>query len=486
MSINDNYLRVMKNIVWDNQIDNFEKSLLLPLKKSIKINVSKINIEKFTNLTKDKFWKLSWSNLNIEWSENDIYYVDRDDTSIPLWKTFFHQSWFFYIQEIAAWTASRNLDIAEDDLVLDISSSPWWKTCQIADYLLTENIIKPWFVVSNDVDWKRLKALSHNINRMWYYNTWISKINWFSFWKNLWEIFDKVLVDAPCSWEWTCFKSDSALKFWRKEEINKICWTQFQLLVSAIKSTKPWWTIVYSTCTLNPYENEMNVKRILEFYKENLVLENINISNKSHWITNIDWESFLNEEDAKKVARFRPHIQKTWWFFIAKFKKTKSLWEKFLPKNNTLVPKNQFKIDCSKNIQNKIKDFLLSNYWIQINDWILFVSTKNQVYITSKKFLEVKDKIWFERIWIPILKINNNWEFRILHSLWVILWNLATKNFIELDYEWTQEYSDNKDISTSKIIWWKYEKWYVIIKFKEYWISVWKIIDDYIKNKYIR
>ncbi|MDP2670614.1 MAG: hypothetical protein Q8O99_07065 [bacterium] len=59
------------------------------------------------------------------------------------------------------------------------------------------------------------------------------------FGKHLPEIFDHVLVDAPCSGEGTKYKSDSALTFRRKEEINKITGTQFQLLVSAVKATKP-------------------------------------------------------------------------------------------------------------------------------------------------------------------------------------------------------------------------------------------------------
>jgi 16S rRNA (cytosine1407-C5)-methyltransferase len=90
-----------------------------------------------------------------------------------------------------------------------------------------------------------------------------------------------VLVDAPCSGEGTGFKSDFSLKFWKKEEINKISGTQFQLLVSALKTVKPGGIVVYSTCTMNPYENEYNVKKILEFFKGAVILENVEIINKS-------------------------------------------------------------------------------------------------------------------------------------------------------------------------------------------------------------
>jgi 16S rRNA (cytosine1407-C5)-methyltransferase len=56
------------------------------------------------------------------------------------------------------------------------------------------------------------------------------------------------------------------LKYWRKEEINKIASTQYLLLVSALKTVKPGGVIVYSTCTMNPYENEFNLKKLLDEY----------------------------------------------------------------------------------------------------------------------------------------------------------------------------------------------------------------------------
>ena len=80
--------------------------------------------------------------------------------------------------------------------------------------------------------------MAYNVNRVGAYNIALSAFNGFSFGKNLPEFFDHVLLDAPCSGEGTGFKSETALKFWRKEEINKIKGTQFQLLISAIKTLK--------------------------------------------------------------------------------------------------------------------------------------------------------------------------------------------------------------------------------------------------------
>jgi len=326
--ISEKYLEEIKK--WfksDEEFEAFLNSCQLPLKKSIKINLHRISTEIFENLTKEKWWKLTKPNFYPQDTDipPDLFYIDRQNTDIPLWKTFLHQSGFFYIQEIAAWMAARQIwPLKGDEIVLDISSAPWWKSVQLWDYLLLkskENSLSPGIVISNDVSKIRLKALAHNLNRMWIYNSAITNFNWFAFGKNLSEFFDHVLVDAPCSGEGTWFKSDAAMKYWYPSEIKKISNTQLQLLISAIKTTKVWWSIVFSTCTMNPYENEQNVAKILEIYKDKIKLENLQLINISSWFDKFGDLELLPVSEAQKLARFWPHIQKTWWFFIAKFRK---------------------------------------------------------------------------------------------------------------------------------------------------------------------
>jgi len=493
MAINQRYIDEIKHAFWtQEELDLFINNCKIPLKKSLKINLNKISVEKFKEITEKWGWHLTDPGFNDpKDSKTDCFYIDRDDTDTALGRTFLHLSWFFYIQEIAAWIPARFLDLKENDLVLDISAAPGWKSAQLADYLLCINKNKPWLVISNDVDKARLSALAHNINRMWTYNSAITNFNWFAFWKNLWEVFDHVLVDAPCSGEWTWFKSDAALRFWKKEEINKIAWTWFQLLVSALKSTKPWWTVVFSTCTLNPYENEENLKKIKEFFWNHVELETVEINNKSLWFEKF-WElELLSSKDVQKVARFWPHIQKTWWFFISKIRKTDTFWEKINPKSNILLPKNPFKIDMSQWLQKKVQNYLKETYGIKITeDSHLFVATPSQIYITSPKLLEVKDIIQFEKMWIPILKIDERLWFLPLHGLWITLWDYATKNFVEITDKSAQEYAFGWNIPETELINMNFDKnnkqWFVILKWQNWWIWIGKYFDWFIKNKYIK
>ena len=58
------------------------------------------------------------------------------------------------------------------------------------------------------------------------------------FFKQIPEMFDKVLLDAPCSGEGTAFKTDDALKHWNIKNIKRISKLQFGLLEAAGKTVK--------------------------------------------------------------------------------------------------------------------------------------------------------------------------------------------------------------------------------------------------------
>lgn len=487
MSIHQRYIDHIKQAFKnEEELNTFLDCCQRPLKKSIKINKHRISVQEFIDITSKRWWHLidPWF---IEWS-NDIYYIDRDDLEIALWRTFLHQSWYFYMQEISASMPAKFLDLKENDIVLDISSAPGGKSVQIWDELLCINSHKPWFVVSNDVSSSRLIALAHNLNRMWIYNSWITKFNWFSFGKNIPEFFNHVLVDAPCSWEGTWFKSDFAMKFRKQEEINKIAWTQFQLIVSAIKATKPWWSIIFSTCTMNPTENEQNVKKILEFFWWSVSLASVDVIWKSYWLEKFWDQEFLSNQDSTKIARFWPHIQKTGGFFISKFIKTDST-SKDKKIESKLFPNNPFKLEMNKSLQIKVGEYLKNFFWIEIDiDNYLFVATKEQVYITSNKFLDIKDKLQFEKIWTPIFKLNKDWTYRPTHHLGIIFWAKAKFNYVEFDEKTSQEYANWKDLDPNNSIQFK-KDWnfpYLIIKWNWKWIWIGKIIEWIIKNKYIK
>lgn len=484
--INQRYIdEISKLFSTPEELQAYLEACQKPLKKSLTINTAKIDREDFLNIVTPLGRTLKHPDFL---EKSPTYYVDREDLTFPLGKTFFHQAGFFYIQEIAASMPANILDWNSNPLILDMSASPGGKTCQLAIKLLDQDRQAPGLTISNDLNKSRLLSLQHNINRMWAYNTVITNLNGTSFGKNHEEIFDAVLLDAPCSWEGTGFKSDSALKFRRQEEINKIAGTQWQLLVSALKTVKIWGSIVYSTCTLNPYENEAQISKLLKEYAGCVELEPVEIhAHDGH--STIGEESFLTAAQAKMVKRFWPHHEKTWGFFVAKLKKTSkiltgSFAQKYgkTQKSEPVRHANQF--EYHNQIQKQVRTYIEDNYGIILtHDEVFFVATNNQIYATTPRRNDIKEIIPCEKIGIPIFRYSRLWhkELRPTHHLGQLRGNRATQNFVVINDEQAQSYANGEDIAI-KVDW---TSEYGIIKRKDYGFSVGKKIDDTIKNKFI-
>jgi 16S rRNA (cytosine1407-C5)-methyltransferase len=91
------------------------------------------------------------------------------------------------------------------------------------------------------------------------------------------EIFDRALVDAPCSALGIISKANEVLNWWSENEVKRFSNKQQQLLTSAIKSVKPNGIIVYSTCTLTVEENELVIENALKKFP--IEIEEINFKN---------------------------------------------------------------------------------------------------------------------------------------------------------------------------------------------------------------
>ncbi len=479
------YHDMISSLLQNNQsdIDAYFWCYQESVEKSIKVINHKVSQDDLFVMAKQYGWTLTnpWFIKN-----SDTYYITRESYDMGLGKHWLHTAGFFYMQEVAASLPANILPVKVGDIILDMCAAPWGKSVQLWDMLFNkiDNNSLPqatWFVVSNEMSGSRIISLQSNLNRTAIYNGCVTNMSWSIFGSILPNFFDAVLVDAPCSGEGTGFKSDAWTKRWREELIHKIARTQKELLTSAIKTCKAGWYIVYATCTINPWENEWVVSYILNKYKDYLTIENVEITWKTWGITQWQGELLLSQEDAGKVARFWPHIQHTGWFFIALFKKHKDTLD--LGEKTQKTTSSQ--LIFSDQLQEKIIEILFNDYNILLpeNEYF-FVSTQKQVYITTKNYLLLHDKIHIEKVWVPIFKWNNNKELRPLHGLGNILGHLATKNVIQLDDTSLQRYSDGYDLDTDTIPTTPHA--YIILKYKQRWISVGKIVWNTIKNKYMK
>ena len=359
----------------DNEVKKFEDSLNSPLKKSIRINTNKISISDFKNRAEKNDWTLTPTNL---WK--NTFYIDREDArEVALWNTAEHISWYFYVQEVAASSSPFYMSGDKIDenpyLILDMSASPWGKTTQLSEYYPNS------LIVANELDKSRLKWFFSNLDRMSSLSVVATNYDG-RFFKNTPEIFDKILLDAPCSWEWTAFKTDEALKYWNLKNIKVVAKLQLGLLEAAIKACKPGWEIVYSTCTLNKLENEGVIEKVLKKYADSI--EIVPVSNDSEFKRN--W----------------PHLEFTGWFFVAKIRKVKSLLDtdnKWSNKNDEIKHVRQNIEKISRTDEKLIYEFFNDNFNYNLGDYYLY-NYKWEIHLTNRNLNDIWDKIFLYKIWV--------------------------------------------------------------------------------------
>ena len=205
------------------------------------------------------------------------------------------------------------LNAKPDDVVLDMCAAPGSKTTQIASMMKNKGIL-----ITNDYQIERLKPLSINMQRCGVANSIMTLMHGHQF-KRSGLQFDKILVDAPCSGTGTVRKSFKTLKIWNPNMIKRLSGTQKQLLQTGFDLLKEDGTLVYSTCSLEPEENEAVVSWLLE-NNSNAKTEKFNINlNKSKPIT--EFNSIKYHEGVKNCLRIWPQNNNTDGFFVCRIKK---------------------------------------------------------------------------------------------------------------------------------------------------------------------
>src|SRR3989338_7368301 len=123
-----------------------------------------------------------------------------------------------------------------------------------------------------------MKPLSINLQRCGVTNAIITLMEgqWF---KKSGIEFDKVLVDAPCSGTGTIRKSLKTIGIWNPDMVRRLAITQKQIIETAFNLLKENGTMVYSTCSLEPEEDEAVVDFLLSKY-ENAKLQEIKLNLK--------------------------------------------------------------------------------------------------------------------------------------------------------------------------------------------------------------
>jgi 16S rRNA (cytosine967-C5)-methyltransferase len=209
-----------------------------------------------------------WRNEGVEhaifrcdWTGENLIFELKSHAPLATLRSF--QEGFFYVQDPSTLLAVHALAPQPGETVLDYCAAPGGKTTLIAQ--LMENRGR---IVARDISLERLKLLQDNCARLGVACVEGELPETSSDSRSPAPRFDKVLLDAPCSNSGVMRRRVDLRGRIRPEEIERLRMTQLELLRSAAPRLKPGGTLVYSTCSLEPQENDEVVKEFLREHTE--------------------------------------------------------------------------------------------------------------------------------------------------------------------------------------------------------------------------
>lgn len=445
MKIEELYSRY-QSIIPDFKI--FLEYLQIPLYPSFRVNTIKVAPEKIFNLLKElKLTPLKFYSEGFSLNQR-----------FPLGNHWTHQVGLIYAQEIASMIPAIILEPKPNETILDLCAAPGSKTTQIAQLMKNKGLI-----VANEVNKKRISGLIHNVKRCGLLNEVVISLPGERIGNILPDYFDRVLIDAPCSAEGTIRKSRAVLYHWGLKNIQKMSRIQKGLIVSGFKALKSGGTLVYSTCTIAPEENEGVIDYLLKKFPEAEVLP-ITIPGFKIRAGITHWQNESFDQRVKMCSRILPQDNNTAPFFVAKITK------RGIPH---LRPGFQGRIEFNERIiENLYRRFEIakenfSNYAIFQRQNAFFISTC-EVY----SFFElpcIRKGLELGWIYDDVLKPDNDFI--------QIFGKGVKKNFVEIE-EWElKRFLSGESIRTQSSL-----DGFVVLLFKDLPIGVGRINDKEIKS----
>jgi len=174
----------------------------------------------------------------------------------------------YFLMDAASLLPVLALNLEPKDTVLDLCAAPGGKSLAILQTLYPKKL------VSNDLSFTRISRLK-NVMQQYLGRTQTWKGRWIlkqvdaRYWDEF-EAYDKVLVDVPCTIDRHSANEDdnSIFKPSRMKERIQLPELQAEILCAGIRACKPGGTIVYSTCSLSPIQNDGVVYMALKQLKE--------------------------------------------------------------------------------------------------------------------------------------------------------------------------------------------------------------------------
>ncbi len=236
--------------------EQFFASYQRPPVRAVRVNTLKTTTQFFKSVS-------PFSLEPVPWEETGFYVEDEKPG-----KTVLHAAGVYYVQEPSAMCAAPLLGAEGGERVLDLCSAPGGKGTALAARMGGRGVI-----VLNEINFSRAKILSSNVERLGIGNAIVTCAPPERLADELGAVFDRVLVDAPCSGEGMFKKEPLAIPEWSPENVAMCARRQRDILASAARLVAPGGRLVYSTCTFSAEEDEEQTARFLREHEDFSLVE---------------------------------------------------------------------------------------------------------------------------------------------------------------------------------------------------------------------
>ncbi len=282
--------------------DDFIAAIERPLPKCIWANPSRIDRDTLKE-------RLERQGLTSRPSKLHPWALILDNPEAAPGNTLEYQLGLYHVQEEVAMTACMALDPQPGARVLDMCAAPGNKTALAAAMMGNRGTI-----VANELKTARLAGLRYNLERLGIGIVAISHLNGSGIPLRVGP-FDAIMVDAPCSCEGTVRRFPNVGSGMTERLRQRIARTQGHILQRGLRLMRKGGTLVYSTCTFAPEENEMVLQAVLDPKDRIVPFETPGFVGHPGLQ---QWQGQTLRDDMVHTRRYYPHDNDSGGFFVAR------------------------------------------------------------------------------------------------------------------------------------------------------------------------
>jgi NOL1/NOP2/sun family putative RNA methylase len=228
-----------------------------------------------------------------------------------------HEQGLFYLQDLASMLPAMALDPKPGEMVLELGAAPGSKSTQMAEMMENRGCI-----VAVDISAPRLEILERNARRMGATIIQPTLADGTRLGSEYQGRFDRVLVDGPCSCEGIFRYKPHKLFEWSLSQVLQNAATLEKLLRNAFEALRPDGTLVYSTCTYAPEENEVIIDRTLKRFPSARLLP-VPCAGLHSVPAKSGWEHAAFDLSMTHALRCYPSQNNSLGFFVARMERRK-------------------------------------------------------------------------------------------------------------------------------------------------------------------